>query len=132
MAEFTLSMLTEVLYGSHLTLRNVFRKTKNPCHKRHGNKSRLCVQKRHRNDPHPSQTNFSWLLSTTSQAGLLAERSSFTAAFPNLHSVVYSGKLPYHSDEFVQDLHLFPFSPEQTFNCPSDTSNAFNFETYSV
>ena len=47
------------------------------------------------------------------QAGLLAYRSAFSA--PSRFPSGFCGKLPAYSDEFVQDFHLFPFSPEHIF-----------------
>jgi len=47
------------------------------------------------------------------QAGLLTYRSPQETAFPIAQWHI-SFLLPIYSDEFVQDLHLFPFSPVQT------------------
>lgn len=56
--------------------------------------------------------NDSWLSNVPSPAGLLTWRSLLCAVFPDKESSDVSGaSLPPYSDEFVQDLHLLPFSP---------------------
>ena len=67
---------------------------------------------------HHSATSYSWprgILSPTElQAGLLTYGSSYEAAFPiaQWHTGFL---LPIYSDEFVQDLHLFPFSSDKRY-----------------
>lgn len=62
------------------------------------------------------QTSYSWLflLHTRQVSWLKVQRLRQSSRFA---SVTYLPKLPYHSDEFVQDLHLFPFSPERQIAC---------------
>lgn len=48
------------------------------------------------------------------QAGLLTHRSVYGIRLPNRSVASYDSALPIYSDEFVQDFHLFPFSPVRT------------------
>ena len=56
---------------------------------------------------------WNYLFPYNSQAGLLAYRSSHppSSRFPS----DISASLPKYSDEFVQDSHLFPFSPDPDY-----------------
>lgn len=48
---------------------------------------------------------------TVLQAGLLTHRSLHGIRLPDRSVASQNTALPVHSDEFVQDFHLFPFSP---------------------
>lgn len=50
------------------------------------------------------------------QAGLLTHRSIVEAAFP-ISQWRFGSSFPVYSDEFAQDLHLFPFSSAS--GCPT-------------
>lgn len=71
------------------------------------------------NDIHLITTNYSWsrehrlrrAFPVYLQAGLLTHRSAHETAFP-ISQWLFGFIFPIHSDEFVQDFHLFPFSPK--------------------
>ena len=66
-------------------------------------------------------TNYSWsgtFLPIHLQAGLLTHRSSHEIAFP-IAQWHFHPAFPKYSDEFAQDLHLFPFSPDTEISAPT-------------